>query len=491
MFGYNSYNNNNNKNNGKRPPCKFYPNCRKGNSCPFSHERGDSDGLQNVWNSETVASFTSQNAINPKSNQIKQDMRDFKDFASNPTLSSYGLAAPAVVNLIEGRDMSYEEVRLKYMEAVSTNKMAEFEKEMAARDKDMQFCINHMNNKEQHAVRYLQTCMSQVPSKKFIPKTVEENINEFMNSSTGFGGGFGTPSTSAFGTTNPFSSSSGGFGSSGFGQNNTASAFGQSNTNSAFGNTTSGFGSTPPANSGFGGSGFGKSGFGSSGFGSSASNTNSTSASAFGNSGFGSSGFGANSTSTNQPSGGFGSSGFGTRSTSSSQPSNGFGSSGFGSSGFGSSGFGSSGFGASKNTTGGFGSSGFGAANTSSGFGAANANIPSSGFGAASSGFGAANSGFGSSNTTAPSGFATTTTNSSLGFGSASQTAFGAPDTTTSPFASATNPPTKGILGISSQNEPKSLLGAITDSDVDERFKATKFELGRIPETAPPMAAVV
>ena len=269
-------------------------------------------------------------------------------------------------------------------------------------------------------------------------------------------GGFGSSSTGGFGSNSGsgFGSSSGAFGgnksafgtnsSGAFGTSSTTGGFGSSNT-SGFGSTSGGFGST---NSGFGSNnsgGFGgnKSGFGSSGFG--ANNS-----SGFGNKGgFGTAG---NTSGFGSSSGGFGSntSGFGSGNTSGFGSSNtgGFGSStggfgsnksGFGSSGFGTNnttggfgtnnttgGFGSSGFGSNNSTTGGFGannntggfgsSSGFGTNNTTGGFG-------SSGFGANKTGFGTSN-GFGSNNT----GFGTTTNSfgtTTNSFGSNNNTSFG------------------------------------------------------------------
>lgn len=129
MFGYK-----------QKPPCKFYPNCRKGNSCQFSHEKsnGGAQALTGtVGATETVANFTNQNTLDNKANQIKQDMKDYKSFAGNVT-SSYGLAHPAVNNLIDGRDLSFEELRLKYNEAMTGGGgtlISDYEREMDMRQR--------------------------------------------------------------------------------------------------------------------------------------------------------------------------------------------------------------------------------------------------------------------------------------------------------------------------------------------------------------------
>lgn len=511
------------RNKNQKPICKFYPNCKNGNNCNFQHidnnnlGRGGGPGGHES-SIESVSSFTNPNTLNNKLNQIKNDLQDYSKFNGKP-LTSYGLAQPAVNNIISNRDLSFEESRLMYMEAVATNSVPEYEKQLNARSMDMDYCINHLRGKENLAARYSQQSVTSMNlPKPFIPKTIDENINEFMNAPTSsfgapnaFGsqsGGFGSSQANPFGSqsnslsANPFAlnNQSSGFGSSGFGN----SAFGSSgfggssgsSGTSAFGN--SGFGNSGNSgsgNSGFGGSGFGSSGFGSSGFGGSqtkdASPAGDNNKSGFGGSGFGGSGFGGSSFGNS----GFGSSGFGgsafgnvNTSTNSgafgqsapnnnSSNSSGFGSSAFNSSGLNNSGFGSSGFGGSSFGNTGFGSSGFGNTTTntsdSSGFNKpATSGFGSSGFGSSgfgSSGFGS--SGFGSSNVK-ESPTPAAENKPASGFGSSFAANNTQTDTKPSPFGNVTKPETNN-----SNTSPfgQSGFGTTSNTSTTSQFGNTGF----------------
>ncbi|CUM63197.1 uncharacterized protein PRCAT00000766001 [Priceomyces carsonii] len=413
--------------------CKFYQqgNCRYGKNCSFSHEES------------ALQRFLAPRAIESRSTEIKNDMQDYRQghYFTQPLLSSYGLESPAVNNLISGRDMSPEELRIQYLEAVSTNSIDQYNKMIEARVNDMKYCANFLSDKANLAVRYQQKAaeMPNSTPKPFINRTVEQNIEEYKNNPSGFNSGqsnpFGSSQSTGFGgnvkggafgsIANPFASNNttgannnkspfqsigaGGFGSSGFGgglqpSGSENSAFGSGSGSTAFG--SSGFGSARPASgtgtsafgsaafssgtgtSAFGSSGFGTTAKGGSPFGSSslANNGNSTQkTSPFGNAGFGS-------TLNSAGNSAFGSTGFGSSMAQNQQkPGSVFGSSnlggssnattqGFGSSGFGSSGFGSAGFGSGNQSSLPFASAGLSKTSTING---------SQGFGA--SGFGQSN----------------------------------------------------------------------------------------------------
>ncbi|CCE88874.1 Piso0_001664 [Millerozyma farinosa CBS 7064] len=426
-----------------RQICKYYANgnCKFGNSCRFSHE--DPKDLTKK-KGYTLQDFISPKELNNLTESIRLGLNDYKQFASTPVLSSFGLGHPAVNNLIDGRDVSFEELRLQYLEASQNNTVGELERQLELRKRDMEYCINHVRGKENLAARYQQKSAepgAQLP-KPFVPLSVDESIarlsqqpsalgngntaaaNPFGQSSFGSSGQHNpfavgaTPSKSPFGTQNQTNSNAGA--SSLSGDQSGFSAFGKGGFGSS-GFGSSGFGSANTA-AGAAKPGFGSSAFGSSGFGSSSFGKPSTGSSAFGSSGFGSSGFGqaapgqAASGQAGSGQSAFGSSGFGSSAfgqSASGQAASG--SSGFGSSGFGSSGFGSSGFGKPSTGSSAFGSSGFG----SSGFG-------SSGFGKASTG----QSSFGSSGFGKPGADQSGSTSSPFG-NAASQS-----NANSSPFAS-------------------------------------------------------
>lgn len=560
--------------------CKFYQKgiCRNGNRCNFLHVDPDEVAQPN-----RVTSAQQFMNLDPSTiaKDIREDLDEYRLFQMNPALTAYGTGEFAINNLIAGRDVSPEELRIQYMEALMNNKVDDYNKNIDLKKRDMEFCINEVRKKDTLAARYQQVGITHRDTMKpFIDKTVEQSMAELQNTvgNNSFGGGSGAFGSSGFGlasnsnpfgtNSNPFASSatskpsgfgsstfgSTGFGSAGFGNSGFGSNGSGSNSGGAFGLSFSG-GNTNPAPSASTSSGFGSSGFGSAGFGSNTTGGafgSQKTSSGFGSAGFGQSGssafgsgpgafglqssnnslspFGSNNgaTATNNSNSGlgatasnsaFGSSGFGA-----SKPNNtsGFGSSGFGSNGFGSSGFGQSGFGSSNSTasgafgqqktatqnqlapnstsTGAFGAapSAFGSTqnNTSSAFGgpATNTNqntaaanpfgsTTQGAFGqpaqASSTGFGQSTSAFGGFGSTPP---ASGTAPTSSGFGTTSAaSAFGA-------IANSANSSSAGFGSVSA-SQPSGAAAASLDKfdpEVAKAFMAAGFELGKVPEVAPP-----
>lgn len=399
-----------------RQICKYYANgnCKFGNSCRFSHE--DPKDLTKK-KGYTLQDFISPKELNNLTESIRLGLNEYKQFASTPVLSSFGLGHPAVNNLIDGRDVSFEELRLQYLEASQNNTLGELERQLELRKKDMEYCINHIRGKENLAARYQQKSAepgAQLP-KPFVPLSVDESLARLSQQPNALGNGNAAAA-------NPFGQSS--FGSSGqhnpfaVGATPSKSPFGtqnQANTNAGTSSSLSGgqsgfsaFGKGSIGLSGFGTANSGLSGFGLSGFG----NANTAAAGAatpgFGLSGFGLSGFGKPSTGQSAFGlSGFGLSGFGQAAsgqTASGQAGSGQSQSAFGLPGFGLSGFGLSGFGQSASGQAGSGQSAFGLPGFGlSGFGLSGFGKPSTGqsafglSGLGQSGFGL--SGFGKAST--------------------------------------------------------------------------------------------
>lgn len=508
----------------KTPVCKFYAKgqCKNGNQCRFLHVDPQDTTVGNERRITTAAQFLSQDtAVLAK--EIRLDLDAYGLIQMDPVLTCYGLSEFAVNNLIAGRDVSLEELRIQHMEAVQNNKVDDLLRQIDLKKKDMQYCIGVVREKDSVAARYQQVGITRGNIKPFIPKTVEESMRDLQNTGgNAFGAGnqFGQGSN-AFGASNPFGAGNTSGNSSGFGSN----GFGSSSTPSAFGNLSAGFGATgfgatakaAPTGGAFeatttaapSGGAFGSTGFGA------LSNTGlAFGAGAFGqqstNTGFGASSFG-NSTATTKPFGGstggafgstgFGSTGFGLQNTGAT---NGFGTSqqstgatgGFGSTGFGSAGFGNSGFGANAPTA----PSAFGqsAATNPSPFGQASTSTTAPFGQAETTGFGKAattstaspfgqSQPFGAITSAAPFGqtqktenpFGTTTSASAFGAAPAQNgSAFGA-----SAFGASTQPP-QPFGAPSDTNTPQGLEDL--DPDVVKAFMAANFELGKIPDVAPP-----
>lgn len=375
--------------------CKFFQqgNCRFGNSCKYLHTSGLLGfGSQRI--DSGLQAFQSMNPIDLAST-IQADLKELPNFQLKPTLTTYGLNHYTTNSLIEGRDMSPEELRLQYMEAIANNSLDAYNKNLELRQKDMEYCIKEIKAKDSLAARYQQVGTTRKELiKPFIPKTLEQSINDLQNSAA-FGG-------SDFGNSGGFGSS--GFGSSGFGN---SGAFGAQNT-SAFGlqsSQPSAFGQQNTQKSAFGAqntpnSAFGNQNTSNSAFGSQNNQTSAFGQGAFGNqiSAFGQSGFG----NTDKKNSAFGSSGFGSLSNSA----------------FGSQNTGGA-FGA-QNTGGAFGSQttgngAFGSQNTSGGGAFGSQSKPAGGaFGTQNSGSGA----FGSQNTAGGGAFGSQNTTGGGAFGS-------------------------------------------------------------------------
>ena len=197
-------------------PCKFYAsgNCKFGNNCKFAHVNNNNNSNSGQNNASVLEKFISPNTLYDKTSQIKQDLSDYKLLQSNPVLSSYGLGFPAVNNLILGRDLSYEEIRLQYLEAVASNSIPEYERNIEARRKDMDYCVDHLRGQEQVAARYQQKSAEPNvgPAKPFIPLSLDESIAQLSN-----------PGNNAFSSANNQSNP---FGATTFGNASSSGAFG-------------------------------------------------------------------------------------------------------------------------------------------------------------------------------------------------------------------------------------------------------------------------
>jgi len=317
------------------------------------------------------------------------------------------------------------------------------------------------------------------------------STSAFGQSSFGAGASSNTGSTSAFGQS--------GFGA---GANTAASPFGQASS------------TAKPAGSAFGQSTFGQSSFGQSAFGSTNSNDKAGAGSAFGQSAFGSannndkagtgSAFGQSAFGASTAAPAFGQSGFGgtpsnTNTTAAGttdsaatgsitkSPFGTFGSSS-NTSAFGQSAFGQSSFGQAASNTTNSSSANTGSTTGGSAFGAFGNQAPTDNAGATSSPFGKATAGtspFGQTSAFGSSAFGqannTTKPASSGGFGAFSGNAgFGS----TAPAISAAVPVRRLNQGGPGETLPK--LADLHEL-VREAFEATEFELGKIPDTVPPL----
>ncbi|RKP31453.1 hypothetical protein METBISCDRAFT_22337 [Metschnikowia bicuspidata] len=433
-----------------RGPCKFYAqgNCNKGDQCLFEHiDRGQT--AHSGAKGSTPSSKTQFLNLLPNTLaiDIESDMRDLGNIQMDPVLTAYGLGQWPTKNIIAGRDVSVEELRLQYLEVVAANNVAAYDKNAALLKKDMDYCITEVKNNARVAGHYLQNSVNQHQDREFIRKSLEESLKDLgllvgvgsagassnsatANASKPFGGAgvFGSAGASPFSSlnqSNQTSTQSGSaFGSSGFGKSGFESA---STGAGAFGARLGAFGaqlSPFGAQSGSFGSqsvAFGQSGAFCSQSGAFGALNLSQAQNGQAPKSFGA--FGQAGNTTNETSSGFGSSGFGAAGTKPAIT----GAGGFGSMGFGDSlnatkcsAYGSTGFGSTDpkpNTTGfsAFGSTSFGAASTAN-------KTSTSAFGNTSGAFGEA-----ASNTLLPFAqvgstaqelpFGQTTTQSGLAFG--------------------------------------------------------------------------
>lgn len=390
--------------------CKFFRQgkCNYGASCRFYHPASENYGNSNINNGyqnfannnpfgnqstgnasttnsgnivETVQQFCDIKSIAKKESEMRNDMNELNELITSfpHAFTSYSLKPPAITNILPLRDFSFEEDRLLYYSAKSSNTLPHYQNQIRNRQEDMKKSINYLKNNTQKAVRYLQLSLqsNNTTVKPFI-EPFDPNIMVSSNQNSG-NSIFGNVSAASnpFGTSSFSSNNNGAFGSAGAfssagatnsSQTPISSPFGSSTTNNPFGGTAnntfgkSSFGNTQPIGA------FGKSGFGNNskdfgGFGASGFETNAMASSAkpntqspFGNSTASSMPFGSASTS-NPTSFGTNSnnkSPFNTSSTDTNKVSSPFGSSGFGSSGFGSTGFGNTNqpsvFGANRTT---------------------------------------------------------------------------------------------------------------------------------------------
>ncbi|CEP61439.1 FG-nucleoporin NUP42 LALA0_S03e02894g [Lachancea lanzarotensis] len=523
--------------NRNKTPCKYFQQgrCKKGNNCNFAHvytnDNGNGSGGKN-GGGDLYQNFINASNLGKYAKEVEDDMASASELKFQPLTSSYGLGTPCAVNLIQDRDLSPEESRFLYYQAQAQNSVPAYETQMQARASDSQFCRNFIAADTRKAARFLQLATQKAfetgapLAKGFIDRPLDLTGNSYPppTANSGASNLFGATGGS---TQNPFGQqtngtpfgipttntqqSSGAFGKPAFGSSGASGAFGQpkfgssgnqSSNSPAFG--TSSFG-TQPGVSAFGG---GASAFGSkpstSSFGANPSAFGSQpggpapSQPAFGStnpagSAFGKPSFG----STSSPQGpAFGSSGFAAPSSSagpqtSSSP---FSGSAFGKPAFGTGSGGSSQFGSIQNTQN---SSPFGSiqnTQNASPFGSM-ANQPNST---------TTSSPFGTSNTLeasqkpaeAPKAFGFGQ-NNNMGSGGFTSALAG------NPFSSVQNPtqlpnnmgsfPT----GISSQTGfvqglPPAEQLSETDlpKEVVTYFKADRFELGKVPDIAPPLVLI-
>ncbi|AAS54375.2 AGL116Cp [Eremothecium gossypii ATCC 10895] len=515
-----------------KQPCKYFQQgrCNKGNACNFAHVHsgGASSGSGGGKSeAERYSEFVSDGALERWGNMVSSDMGDVALFQTRPLLSSYAPTDVAAVNLIQGRDLSAEESRFQWWEAMAQGKKAQYDAAMAARAKDIEKCVAYVKSNAKKGARFLQLATKRFreqgtyPSKPFIEHELD------LTGGSGFGaaplGGGGAFGQAAFGST---------------GGTMAASAFGQP----AFGPppTAGGglFGSTPAAGGGAFGSApaAGGGAFGQPAFGASASaatgafGSGSTTTSAFGSPAFGSGAtptisgaFGkpAFGTAGSGATGAFGKPSFGTGATTSpfgtfgaqtavnaapATTSNAFGQPAFGSAGFGAQPTPAFGTGALPAKPFGFGATASTSTTTA---------VP---FGANSSGMGGTTSAFGQPPGAAKTGstFGSAPASASIGFGGkvpsqqalspftqqaigSSSSPFGGAGTTNTPFGSPQQPfgSAKTVQSTGTTRPVQGLPTAddkITEDELPreilDAFKAERFTLGHIPGVAPPLTLI-
>ncbi|GMF07546.1 unnamed protein product [[Candida] boidinii] len=276
------------------PVCKFF---REGNG----YNNGYNNGSSSRQTREQT--FLLESQIPKFTREIQTDLEEYRDTSTGTLIfSSYSLPHPCKINLIPGRDISFEELRWKYMEAVAQNRVQDYDNEIYARQKDREETLNKVINNARIAVIYLQKSVRDNGTDRTFVQPINFNVTKPVSGINGNNahGNFSSP----FGNSN--SSTNSGSGGGIFGAfDKQANPFG--------GSATSGGVSSPFGSSGTGGGAFGAlkpASTGNSIFGQKANATGaslSPAASAGGTSAFGQTGFGAASTTQ----GAFGKSGFG------------------------------------------------------------------------------------------------------------------------------------------------------------------------------------
>ncbi|CAM9017621.1 unnamed protein product, partial [Wickerhamomyces anomalus] len=482
--------------------------------CPFPHVNPNNN--RNNYNgsgrstfgqvdiNKRLRDFWDQSTLDRKSTEISEELRDFETFESLSS-SAFGLADPAVENLISGRDYSFEESRLDFYQAQQANAVQDYEKMINIRTQDMKNCVDFLKKDTRKPARYTQVTTREkfehpptYAAKPFINFPLDLTGNSLSNN-----------------TQSPFGSSP--FGGS---SNTTSNPFGCTNIQSfwsvySLGNSSSTGGGAFGSQSLGGTSAFGQSGFGSSAASTSPFGTANPLGSAFGSSGFGSAtgpSFGGASLGSSNSKSAFGSSGFGQPSTTSTSPfgqqkpaaTSAFGTSGFGTSNSTSSPFGSAGISTNKDQQSPFGaiSTTGDKPSTSSAFG--QGSISQSPFGQVEQ---KAASPFGQNSTISPFGQSafgqsTVQPSSSSAFGQSG--AIGQ-----SPFGQSQNTAGLGSVSFgnafgnflqqpsgqsftptfkqSAKEEARSKEDELGD-EVKAQFTASTFTIGLVPEVPPPLA---
>ncbi|KAM9921476.1 hypothetical protein OXX59_006482, partial [Metschnikowia pulcherrima] len=173
-------------------PCRFFQKgyCKFGNSCKFAHTNPTEDACD-VSVAGTVADFV-RKAPESVANTIKKDLAALQRIQVRPALTAYGLGPHAVNNLIEGRDVSPEEMRLQYMEAVASNTVEQYTRNYELRRRDMEYCIGEVTRNANIAARYQQMGISNTNIRPFIKKPIEESMRELENAGPPAAGAFGS-----------------------------------------------------------------------------------------------------------------------------------------------------------------------------------------------------------------------------------------------------------------------------------------------------------
>ncbi|GMG27011.1 unnamed protein product [Ambrosiozyma monospora] len=225
----NSWNNNNWSNNNNN-----YQNNRNNNTNNnYQNNRNNNYNNTNVQkkpNQETPQEFSSGSTLKAKSDQISRDMSEMMSDMNNGAMlfTAYSLKPPANINLITGRDMSFEEIRLQYYNAKLTNSLPQFENQYKNRTNDMKQNCLKLKNESTKAARFLQLAVqngSNSISRNFIDDLGNLDVPAAVGVGgvAGNGGGFNnngisTGSSSIFGaqnaTSNPFQQNSSPFGKS-------------------------------------------------------------------------------------------------------------------------------------------------------------------------------------------------------------------------------------------------------------------------------------